>query len=148
MYKFEKTGALFLIAIFAAFFYMTGNVNPKAQTYPYFVCSIGIFLTALHLGIVIYKEKKQIAIDVSAALTKTQFASVIITLAAAFFYIFLARYIGYFTMTFIYIAGFSYWQSSAQKKYMYPLVAFGMVIVIYFAFKVFLRVPLPTGMLI
>lgn len=147
MYKKEKMGTLLIIAIFAAFFVMTGNVNEKCQMYPYFVCSIGMILACLHLGIVLYKEKAGIPIDVSASMSKAQMISIVITLVASFLYIFLAQYVGYFVMTFLFIAGFSYWHSKDQKIWMYPVVAGGMCIVIYFAFKVFLKVPLPSGFL-
>ena len=50
-------------------------------------------------------------------------------------------------MTFLYVAGFSYYQSREQKKYLYPVVALGMCVVIYFAFKMFLHIPLPAGLL-
>lgn len=148
MYRKEKLGTLFILAIFAAFCVMTGGVNEKCQTYPYFVCGIGMFLAALNLGIVLYKEKHNIAIDVSASLTKEQFLSIVIALLVSAAYIFLARYVGYFTMTFLYVAGFSYWHSQNQKKWMYIAVAAGMDVAIYIAFKIFLRVPLPSGFLI
>ena len=148
MYKKEKLGTLLILAVFVAFFIMTGDVNPKCQTYPYFVFGVGTFLTALHLGIVIYKEKHNIAIEVSASLTKQQFLSMAITVIGTFFYVLLAKIVGYFTMTFIYVIIFSYWHSRDQKKWMYFAVSGGMCVVIYFAFKVFLHVPLPSGFLI
>ena len=147
MYKIEKLGTLFLMAIFAAFFVMTGGVSEKCQTYPYFVCSLGFLLCALNLGRAVYKEKKGIPIDTSAPLTTEQFISIIITLAVSSLYIFLASRVGYFIMTFLYVAGFSYYQSREQKKYLYPAVALGMCVVIYFAFKMFLHIPLPAGLL-
>lgn len=148
MYRKEKLGTLCILAIFAAFMVMTGGVNEKCQTYPYFVCGIGIFLTALNLGLVIYKEKKAIPIDVSVSLNRDQFFSIVIALIVSFVYIFLVQYVGYFTMTFLFVAGFSYWHSRDQKKWMYFAVAAGVDVVVYIAFKIFLRVPLPTGFLI
>ena len=148
MYRKEKLGTLCILAVFAAFMFMTGGVNEKCQTYPYFVCGIGIFLTALNLGLVVYKEKKAIPIDVSVSLNRDQFFSIVIALIVSFVYIFLVQYVGYFTMTFLFVAGFSYWHSKDQKKWMYFAVAAGVDIVVYIAFKIFLRVPLPTGFLI
>ena len=147
MYRKEKMGTLLIIAIFVAFFVMTGNVNAKCQMYPYVISSIGFILSSLNLGIVLYKEKAGIPINVSASMTPAQMMSIAITLVASFAYIYLAQYVGYFVMTFIFITGFSYWHSKNQKIWMYPTVAGVMCAVIYVAFKVFLKVPLPSGFL-
>lgn len=148
MYKKEKIGLLFILALFAAFFILNGGHNEKVRMYPYFVCGIGFVLTAVQLGITVYKEKKEIALDVSAVLTKEQFRSVVITVAAAFAYIFLASIIGYFTMTFVFVAAYSYWHTDKQQKWLYIAVALGVDIVVFIAFKMFLSIPLPAGLLI
>lgn len=148
MYKNEKLGLLFILALFTAFIVFTGQANEKIRMYPYFVCCIGFLLTAFKLGATVYKEKHGIAMEVSAPLNKEQLLSVVITLAAAFAYAILARIIGYFTMTFVFVAGYSFWHTKTQKRWLYLAVALGMDIVIYFAFKVFLSIPLPAGLLI
>ena len=137
-----------ILALFAAFFVLTGNTNEKVRTYPYIVCGLGFILTAYKLGTTIYKEKKGISLDDSTPLTKEQFLSVIITLGAAFAYAFLASKIGYFTMTFVFVAAYSYWHTRTQKKWLYIVVALCINIVVYVAFKTFLHVPLPAGLLI
>lgn len=41
MYKREKMAAAFWIIIFAIFVGLTGGVNEKCRSFPYFVCAIG-----------------------------------------------------------------------------------------------------------
>ncbi len=146
-YRIEIYGTLFLTAIFVFFAILTMQINEKIRTYPYFVCGLGVFLCALNLGRALVKQKKGEDIDAASPLSKEQLLAMLITLVAAAVYIFLASKVGYFIMTFIYVAAFSFYQNPKQKKWLYPVVALCMCIVIYLAFKVFLHVPLPQGML-
>jgi len=141
-------GLLVIMAAFAAFIVLTSGANEKIRNYPYIVCGVGFVFTAVQLGTTIYREKKELAISVPAPLTKEQSLSVIITLGVSFAYIFLASIIGYFTMTFVFVAGYSFWHTKMQKKWMYIAVALGVDIVVYLAFKMFLNIPLPAGLLI
>lgn len=146
-FKIEKFGTIFIFAIFAFFFFLTTKLNPKIQAWPYFVTVLGMFLCALNLGVVTYKEKKGMKINAPAPLSAEELKVILITLAVSLIYIFAAAKIGYFVMTFIYVAGFSYYQNKKYKIWMYPLVALCMCIAIYVGFKVFLTIPLPTGLL-
>lgn len=146
-YRIEIFGTLFLMAIFVFFFVMTGSINEKIREWPYFVCGLGIFLCALNLARALIAQKKGKEINAADPLGKEQLIAMVVTLAAAALYIFLASKIGYFIMTFVYVVAFSYYQNPKQKKWMYPVVGLGMCVVIYLAFKVFLKVPLPQGLL-
>ena len=146
-YRIEIFGTLFLMAIFVFFLILTGSINEKIRSWPYFVCGLGIFFCALNLGRALVKQKRGEDIDASSPLDKEQFIAILVTLLAAALYIFLASKIGYFIMTFVYVAGFSFYQNRTQKKWLYPVVALCMCGVIYLAFKVFLHVPLPKGLL-
>lgn len=148
MYKREEGGLFLVLAGFAAFFVINRGHNEAVRMYPYIVCGMGFILTAVQLGITFYKEKNGIDIKTSAALTKEQFTSIAVTLAASILYVFLINIVGYFVMTFIFVAGYSFWHTKTQKKWVYPAVALGVDIVIYIAFKLFLNIPLPTGFLI
>jgi len=146
-FKIEKFGTLFIFAIFAFFFILTTQLNEKIQAWPYFVTVLGMFLCALNLGVVVYKEKKGMSINAPAPLTGEELKIIAITLAVALVYIFAAEKIGYFVMTFLYVAGFAYYQNRKYKIWLYPLVAFCMCAAIYVGFKIFLTIPLPTGLL-
>ena len=146
-YRIEIFGTLFLMAVFVFFLILTGSINEKIRAWPYFVCGLGIFFCALNLGRALVCQKQGKEVNTSDPLTKEQLMAILVTLAAAALYIFLASKIGYFIMTFVYVAGFSFYQNRTQKKWLYPVVALCMCVVIYLAFKVFLHVPLPKGLL-
>ena len=146
-YRIEIFGTLFLMAIFVFFLIMTGSINEKIRDWPYFVCGLGIFLCALNLARALVSLKKGKEINAADPLSKEQLLAMAVTLGAAALYIFLASKIGYFIMTFIYVVGFSFYQNPKQKKWLYPVVGLCMCAVIYLAFKVFLKVPLPQGLL-
>ena len=146
-YRIEIFGTLFLTAIFVFFLIMTTQINAKIRDWPYFVCGLGIFLCALNLARALVAQKQGKAIDAPAPLTKQQLLSMAVTLGAAALYIFLASKVGYFIMTFIYVVAFSFYQNPKQKKWLYLAVAAGMCLIIFLAFKVFLKLPLPKGFL-
>lgn len=148
LYKKEKLYLLFLLVFFVFFFLATGTVNEQARTYPYIVCTLGIVLIIIQLGITLYKEQKGKALDAEAPLTKTQLWYLAVGLGSSVLYVFMASIIGFFTTTFVYVVLFCYWHTPTQKKWFYPVAALGMDIVIYIAFKVLLSIPLPSGLLI
>ena len=144
MYKREKMAAAFWIIIFAIFVGLTGGVNEKCRSFPYFVCAIGIVFSALQ-----FEEKKNIPIDDPIpSMSREQLGTVALALFFSFAYIGLIRILGYFVTTFIFIAGFSYWQNKNQKKSWYILVPVIMIVIVFLAFKLMLNVPLPSGLLI
>ena len=105
----------------------------------YYSCSISIVN-------ICYKERKNIKLDSPMnEMSKEQKKRILVSLVSAFAYILCIRYIGYFSTTFIFVSAFSYWQSKENKKYQYLAVSAVMAVVIFFAFKVFLRVPLPAA---
>jgi len=148
LYKKEKLYLTVLLIFFAFFFLVTKTVNEQARSYPYIVCSLGLILTSVQIGITLYKEKMGKELDAEAPLTKTQFKYLAVALGSSVLYVFLASIIGFFTTTFIYVVAFCYWHTPTQKKWLYPVVALGMDAVIYVAFKILLSIPLPTGLLI
>lgn len=96
-----------------------------------------------------FKEKKNIPIDDPIpSMSREQLGTVALALFFSFAYIGLIRILGYFVTTFIFIAGFSYWQNKNQKKSWYILVPVIMIVIVFLAFKLMLNVPLPSGLLI
>ncbi len=148
MYKSEKLTAVFWIIVFALFAVLTGGVNEKCRAYPYFVCGLGIAVSLFQFLNVTVKEKKGTPIEEPIKpLKSSQIRDILITLVFSFVYAALMQILGYFVTTFLFVILFSYWQYRGQKKYVYVLVALGMMIVVYATFKVMLRVPLPSGIL-
>lgn len=105
--------------------------------------------SALQFANVCFKEKKNIPIDDPIpSMSREQLGTVALALFFSFAYIGLIRILGYFVTTFIFIAGFSYWQNKNQKKSWYILVPVIMIVIVFLAFKLMLNVPLPSGLLI
>lgn len=148
LYKKEKFYLVFLLAFFTFFLLATKTVNEQARLYPYIVCSLGIILTIIQIGITIAKEKAGKELDAEAPMTKKQLFYLAVALGSSVVYVFMASWLGFFTTTFLYVVLFSYWHTPTQKKWMYPVVALGMDAVIYVAFKILLSIPLPSGLLI
>lgn len=148
LYRKEKFYLVTLLVFFTFFFLATGTVNEQARIYPYIVCTLGIVLVVIQIGITLYKEKKGAELDAEQPLTKAQLVYLAVGLGSSVLYVFLASIVGFFTTTFIYVVLFSYWHTPTQKKWLYPVVALCMDLVIYVAFKVLLSIPLPSGLLI
>ena len=148
LYKKEKFYLVFLLVFFTFFFLATETVNEQARLYPYIVCSLGILLTIVQLGITVAKEKAGKELDAEAPMTKRQLYHLAVALGSSVVYVLLASWLGFFTTTFVYVVLFCYWHTPTQKKWMYPAVALGMDAVIYVGFKILLSIRLPSGLLI
>ena len=141
--------AAFWIIIFAIFVGLTGGVNENAVHSRTLYVQLELFSSALQFANVCFKEKKNIPIDDPIpSMSREQLGTVALALFFSFAYIGLIRILGYFVTTFIFIAGFSYWQNKNQKKSWYILVPVIMIVIVFLAFKLMLNVPLPSGLLI
>ena len=64
-------------------------------------------------------------------------------------YVGLIKVVGYYTMSFVFMMAFSYViDTEKHKLWTNPVVAMGVLAVIYGIFSMFLQVPLPKGFLI
>lgn len=149
VYKKEKIGMLVLLAWFVSFFIMALKM-PRLETrvWPLFVEGLGIILTVIHLGVVIYKEKHDIPIDTPVPLSKEKLKIVFEAMLFFTFYAVSAYYIGFITMTFVCGVLFSFWLFPKDKKWKYFAFSGAMALVIYLFFIAFLAIPLPRGFLI
>lgn len=149
VYKKEKIGMGFLLVWFICFFVMALKM-PRLETrvWPLFVEGMGIILTTIHLGVVIYKEKHDIPIDTPAPLSKDKLITVAKAMLFFIFYAVSAYYIGFITMTFICGVLFSFWLFPKDKKWKYFVFSGVMALVVYLFFVAFLAIPLPRGFLI
>ena len=141
-----------MLLIFAGAFYMTFDMHVRSSGYPRMIAVGGMIMTAIKLARAIYRSKKNIPIDMPATMSWEQLLAVFATLSAAFVYVIAIRYVGYLTITFLFITLSSYWLSIHTKVYsklwIYPAVGIGITVLLYIAFGVFLNVPLPRGFLI
>lgn len=58
LYRKEKFYLVTLLVFFTFFFLATRTVNEQARIYPYIVCTLGIVLVVIQIGITLYKEKR------------------------------------------------------------------------------------------
>ncbi len=64
-------------------------------------------------------------------------------------YVGLIKVVGFYTISFVFMMAFSYViDTEKHKLWTYPVVAMGVLAVIYGIFSMFLQVPLPKGFLI
>lgn len=64
-------------------------------------------------------------------------------------YVGLIKVVGFYTISFVFMMAFSYViDTEKHKLWTYPVVAIGVLAVIYAIFSMFLQVPLPNGFLI
>ena len=141
-----------MLLIFAGAFYMTFDIHIRSRGYPQMITVAGMIMSAINLGRTIHRSKRSIPIDMPAAMSWNQLLLVFATLGAAFAYIIAIRYVGYVTITFLFITVSSYCLSIHTKTYnklwVYPVVGVGITVLLYIAFGMFLNVPLPRGFLI
>ena len=79
---------------------------------------------------------------------KGQMLKTAVCIAIMLIYIGLIKVIGFYVISFIYINVFAYYVDTVkQKLWLYPVVACGVLAVIYGIFSVFLKVSLPSGAL-
>ena len=152
MYRKEILGSVVMLLIFGSAYYMTLSMNVRSGGYPQMITIAGLIMTAIKLGRAIYRSKKNIPIDMPAAMSWEQIMAASATLAAAFAYIIAVSYVGYATVTFLFATVSSYCLSTHTKVYsklwVYPAVGFGTTVALYIVFGVLLNVPLPRGILI
>lgn len=144
----EKIGLSIILVWFASFFAMTFGMRAEVRVWPQFVEGMGAILTLIELANVIYKEKHGIKLSTPAPMNKEILLVVLLSFASFIAYVFLAKRVGFITMTFVFSTLFTYWQFKGMKKWKYPLISAIIALVIWFIFEYLLAIPLPKGILI
>lgn len=140
---------LVVLIWFITFFIMALKMpNLETRIWPIFVEGMGIILTSIHLGVVVYKEKHDIPIDTPAPMSKEKIKIVACSMVFFAIYAVSAYYVGFITMTFVCSIVFEYWLFPKDRKWKYFAFAGSMSLLIYLFFELFLAIPLPRGILI
>jgi len=147
-YKKEKLGMFVVLMWFTVFFVMALQMKEEIRVWPMFCEGMGIILTAGYLGRIIYKEKHGLPITTSAPLDKESLKIMFLSIFFFLAYVVVAYYVGFIVTTFIFCILFSYWQFKNDKKWVYVAVSAGLTLMIFLVFKVFLDIPLPSGLLV
>ncbi|MEC2074131.1 tripartite tricarboxylate transporter TctB family protein [Alkalihalophilus marmarensis] len=146
--------SIIIILLMSVFFFVAKDLRAPAHIFPLTVISLLLAFGVLLLikSLFFYKEpaKEEEEIDNRPETEKKAGKKrVYFSIVIMFGYIFLLNVFGFYVTSFIYLALFS-WYLGGAKKEAKPLLQAGLVssitmMVIYLAFKVFLRVPTPTG---
>ena len=140
--------ALFLSALISA---KTFPALPKML--PTAISAMGAVLSAvlfIRTFFVKYEEDKAAAemSEEEQAEEKCRMIKTAVCIAIMLIYVGLIKIIGFYVISFIYINVFAYYVDTVkQKLWLYPVVACGVLAVIYGIFSLFLKVSLPSGVL-
>lgn len=141
MRKLDLILGVILLAISGIFYSMTSVIKPEGRMYPIFVIGLLAFLTVIHLIITLRSEK-----DEKNILDGIEMKQLLFVLIFSGIYVFLIDKVGYVISTFLYVL-ISLIKLKIEKVNSL-LISIGFTVVIYILFKIVLKVPLPTGILI
>lgn len=145
----DVIGGVGFVVLFGAFWGMGTQFPAEVRTYPWVICSIGLLFSAMLLiRSVVSLQRHRGEADTETHMTCGQMISIGVTMSVTVAYVALTSIVGYFAMTFLFVAGFSYYLDPKQKKTFYILVGVIMDLVLYLSFDQFLNVNLPRGFLI
>lgn len=144
MVKYDRFLTIFLIIVETFYFILIKGLPEKAAKYPLFVLGL-MFLLTLMLGIKSFF--KEISVNDKKDLFKdVELKQFLLVLLVSLVYIFLIDIIGFFVSTFIYLNILMFGLKANLKIGL--ITSVGFCVLIYLVFVVFLRVPVPSGILI
>lgn len=142
MGKYDKILTVGLLVLDAIYFALIKQLPPKAAKYPMFICILLAVLVII-LGIQTFMKKETTQKKLFEGFKMSQFLFVILVSAV---YIGLIDLIGFFTTTFVYLI---LTMVGLKAKPIYSvLTSVGFCVLMYLVFVTFLRVPVPSGILI
>lgn len=135
-----------MYAICAFFYTMCIKLDPDSQTYPMFTISLLFGFTTLYLLQMLFRAKKngvESGVDevFGGFLPKQFFACVVMI----FSYLVLMYFIGFYISTLVFMVAIMLYLKVPKAHLVITVVA--MLLLIYFAFTMFLGVKLPAGLL-
>lgn len=148
--KMKKTDigvVVVMYAICAYFYSMTLQLKPESQTYPTFTIALLFGLTTLYLLQMLVRAKKHGVENDGKVVFKdflpVQFFVCFVMVVA---YLFMMKYLGFYVSTFIFMTVVLLFLRVPIKHSVIVLVA--IILLVYLAFGLFLKVKLPEGELI
>lgn len=147
----ERIASVLLFCIFA-YFFVNSRSFPKIPTM--FPTGITVAGMALCIGLLIktfvyknYPKEPELS-EEQRAEQKTAYIHIGGSIVMLLAYVALMKIIGFYTVSFVFMIAFSYFNDSEKHKlWTYPVVAVCVLAVIYGIFSMFLRVRLPAGLL-
>lgn len=142
----ERISSIVLIAVFAFAFFYCGRFPEVPQMMPRLISCGGILLSAgLLVKTFVFpysdEEKKPPVMEKQAVITLAA------GIAALVVYVVCITVIGYYVSSFVFMIALSLIIDHTRKWWQYPVVALGILLIIFAMFDWFLKVPLPKGLL-
>lgn len=138
-----------IYAVCALFLYLTLQLKAAAQIYPLGLISILALLNTLYLIRCIWKARKSGSLkainDMARIFNGFQAGQFFFVVGACAAYPIALFYLGFYISSFIYMLVMMYFLRVKQWQIWVAIVALGLLI--YGVFTVFLKVPLPKGLL-
>lgn len=143
MRKLDLLLGLILVLVSGIFYYMTSRLPANSRVYPYFVITLLLGLTLIHLLTTLRKKEDPGEKSGFEEFKPKQFFTV---LGLSGLYVAAINIVGYISSTIIYIIS-TLLVLKTDKRLSFA-IGIGVSAVIYVLFKILLRVPLPRGFLI
>lgn len=142
----ERISSIILIAVFAFAFFYCRQFPDVPQIMPGLISCGGVLL---NIGLLVKsfvfpysdEEKKP------PVLEKQKIITLAAAIAALVIYVACITVIGYYVSSFLFMIVLSLIIDHNRKWWQYPVVALGVLFIIYAMFDWFLKVPLPQGLL-
>ncbi len=138
-----------IYAVCILFLYLTLQLKAAAQIYPLGLIAILALLDTLYLITRIWKMyasgHRKITDDLSKIFNGFQALQFFVIVGACIAYLIALYYLGFYIAGFIYLLGVMYFLKVKQWQIWLTIVLLGLLI--YGVFTVFLKVPLPVGLI-
>lgn len=145
----ERIAAVLTLAVFVSVFINSQSIPKIPSMFPKGISILGILLSAILLiktFVGRYQSDSEVLVEEKdqKQATKQIGGSIAMLLA----YVMLIRVIGFYTISFVFLNAFAYFNDTEKHKlWTYPVVAGSVLVVIYLIFTCFLKVRLPDGLL-
>ena len=141
----ERVSAVFLFLVFGFAFVYSRKFPDIPKIIPTGITVLGCILSVMLFVRTFYMHYKEDENFNAAALAEQKEGSKKIAIAILMLvvYVGLIKIVGFYTISFVFMI-----DTEKHKLWTYPVVAIGVLAVIYGIFSMFLQVPLPKGFLI
>lgn len=136
----------FMYAVCAFFLVMTLKLKKAAQIYPFFIITVLFMLTAAYTVKMVFMYRSEGAMnDVSQVFSGFKGKQFFTMLGFSIIYLGLMRMVGFYLSSLVYLVGTLLFFKVPKKHIAITSVV--MALLVYCAFTLFLKVPLPVGLL-
>ena len=142
----ERISSVILIAVFAFAFSYSRNFPEIPKLMPQLISICGILLS---VGLLVktfvypYSDAEKAPLNME----KETVITLIAAIASLVLYVVCISVIGFFVSSFFFMIALSLVIDRTRKWWQYPVVAVGVLLIVYAMFGWFLKVPLPRGLL-